>query len=152
MRVGGKSKGFPVSHLVIRHFVLGVGLGKWARSRGVRHSPKVHLAGLWPRLSGLQPYLPVSLLNSQTHPVFTCSSPGGHFSTSRSLSFKIPHEVGSEGKGSIWDDFLIPVGAQGDLSLDVLGLQCVGTSMWGGLIGVCIPRTGDQTWVRDRES
>lgn len=60
--------------------------------------------------------------------------------------------MGSGGKGSIWDDFLIPVGAQGDLSLDVVGLQCVGTFRWGGLIGGCIPRTGDQTWVRDRES
>lgn len=54
LRVGGKSKGFPVGHFVLRGFVLGIGPGKWDQSRRVRHAPKVHPASLQPRLSVLQ--------------------------------------------------------------------------------------------------
>lgn len=54
LRVGGKSKGFPVGHFVLRGFVLGIGPGKWDQSRRVRHAPKVHPASLQPRRSVLQ--------------------------------------------------------------------------------------------------
>lgn len=66
--------------------------------------------------------------NSQHTPEFTLSPPG-----TTSPPFKIPHEAGSEGMEDIWGDFLILVGTQGDGSLDVLDLQCLGTWGVGGL-------------------
>lgn len=78
--------------IVSRGFVLGIGPGKQGQSRRVRHSqrPLSHLQHRLPGLQGswiLKPTLQ-SLVYIQ----------GNHFTTGWSLSFKILHVVGSEGK------------------------------------------------------